>query len=358
MSDKDGKTEEPTPKKIEDARKKGQIAKSQDLNAGASLLVFTLALSFIGNYIFKNLYLFLKKSLGNDLKLNLTRPYLKALAVENVMIFFSLFLPIAGIGLIVGIVTNLVQTRFLHTSDTLKPDIKKLNPIQGFKNIFSKKSMITLLKNLLKLILVFYMSYKNLSKNIYKIFTSGNLGLESLFIFFISFLKDMVLDIVVVMFVLGVLDYFLQKRDHKKNLMMTKDELKEEFKQMEGNQEIKAARRQRQRELAMGRMMQGVEDSTVVITNPTHVAVAIRYDRDRDDAPILMAKGAEHIAKKIREKAKESKIPIVENKVVARSLYASVEVGDNIPAEFYQVVAEILVLVYEMEEGKKKKGKI
>lgn len=358
MSDKDGKTEDATPKKLEDARKKGQVAKSQDLNAGVSLLVFTLSLGAIGNYLFKNLYSYMKLSLGAEFQVELTEPFLRNLAVKNILTYFSLFFPVAGIAIVVGVVVNLVQTGFLYTTDTLKPDIKKLNPIQGFKNIFSKKSMITLVKNLLKLVLVFYMTYNNLSKNIHKILKSGDIGLANLFFFFLAFLKEVTLNIIVVMFVLGVLDFVLEKREHKKNLMMTKDEIKEEYKQMEGSQEIKAARKQRQREMAMGRMMTGVEESTVVVTNPTHLAVAIRYDRDQDGSPVLMAKGAEHIAGKIKERAEDFHIPIIENKPVARALYSQVEVGDNVPADLYQAVAEVLVIVYEMEEKKKKKGKI
>lgn len=358
MSDKDGKTEDATPKKMEDARKKGQVAKSQDLNAGVSLLVFTLALGAIGNYLFKNLYQFMQNSLSREFQLELTEPYLRGLAINSIFTYFSLFFPVAGIAIVIGIVVNLVQTGFLYTTDTLKPDIKKLNPIQGFKNIFSKKSMITLGKNLLKLILVFYMTYNNLSKNVNKILSSGEIGFENLFFFFLAFLKEITLNIVVVMFVLGVLDFFIQKKDHKKNLMMSKDEIKEEYKQMEGSQEIKSARRQRQREMSMGRMMTGVEESTVVVTNPTHIAVAIRYDTEQDESPILMAKGAEHIAEKIREKARDFEIPIIENKGVARTLYSDVEVGENIPADLYQAIAEILVIVYEMEENKNKKGKI
>ena len=358
MSDKDGKTEDATPKKMEDARKKGQVAKSQDLNAGVSLLAFTLTLGLIGNFLFKNLYNYMKNSLGSGFQLELTEPFLRNLAIKNTLIYFSLFLPIAGIALVVGVVANLVQVGFLHTTDTLKPDIKKLNPIQGFKNIFSKKSMITLGKNLLKLVLVFYMMYNNLAKNMHKIFTSGDIALEGLFFFFIEFLREITINIVIVIFVLGILDFVLEKREHKKNLKMSKEEIKEEYKQMEGSQEVKAARKQRQREMSMGRMMTGVEESTVIVTNPTHIAVGIRYDKLKDDSPVLMAKGAEHIAEKIKEKAKDLEIPIIENKMVARTLYKDVEIGDNIPADLYQAIAEILVIVYEMNEDKNKKGKI
>lgn len=355
MSDKHSKTEEPTPKKLQDARKKGQVAKSADLNAGISLLIFAVLGSFLGEYIFKNLFIYFKNNLDLNFRIQMTEPFLRNLAFKNIYFFIILILPIAAIAMISGVIGNLIQTGFMFISEPLKPDFKKLNPIDGFKNIFSKKSMMTLLKNLLKLIIVFYLTYSNLKDNINYIFNSGNIGLEKLFFFFLELLKILTFNIVVVIFVVGILDFVIEKWSFKKNMMMTKDELKEEYKQMEGNPEIKQMRRQRQRELAMSRMMSDVVESTVIVTNPTHIAVAIRYDREKDISPKLVAKGAEFIAEKIKNKAKEFDIPIIENKPVARTIYKDVEIGENIPEDLYQVMAEILVIVYEMEELKKRK---
>ena len=356
MSDKDGKTEDATPKRLQDARKKGQIPKSQDLNAAASLLIFTLLLGTIGNFLLTYSYRLLRAMLSFDHYPEINHRIIKPLLLEGIIRYFWIFLPVALVAMVLGIIVNLAQTGFIFTSTPLKPDIKKLNPIEGFKNMFSKKAMFTLLKNLLKLILVFYMTYSNMSDKINVILNSGNIGSEKLFGFFIEFLKSITMNIIVVMFILGFVDYIVERRSHKKNLMMTKEEIKEEFKEMEGSQEVKSARKQKQRELAMGRMIENVGESTAIVTNPTHIAVAIRYDRDKDEVPIVMAKGAGPIAEKIKSRGKENKIPIIENKPLARAMYTELEVGEYVPAELYQAVAEILAIVYEMEI--KNKGKI
>ena len=204
--------------------------------------------------------------------------------------------------------------------------------------------------------MVFYLTYRTLSTEFIKILNSGNIGTEKLFPFFIDFIKTVATDIAVIMFLLGIMDYVLERQEWKKNLRMSKQDIKDEYKQMEGDPEIKGKRQQRQRELSMGRMMDDMVDSTVVITNPTHLAVVLKYETGVDKAPIVTAKGGDHLAKKIREKAKELKIPIIENKALARSMYKQVEIGDSVPMELYQAIAEVLALVYDME--RKNKGKI
>ena len=275
--------------------------------------------------------------------------------LNNILQFFILVAPFLGIAIVVGLISNLIQVGFLFTVDPLKPDIKKLNPIEGFKNIFSKKSLFTLFKNLLKLILVFYLTYINLSKSAVEIFSSGDIGSEKLFFFMIDLGRKLSFNIVIIMFGISIIDYVIQRRDHKKKLRMSKQDIKDEFKQMEGNPEIKAARRRRQKEISMGRMMEAVPEATVIVTNPTHIAIAIKYDEEGEDPPMLVAKGADYIAEKIREKAKVHDIPIIENKPLARTMYTEVEIGEFIPIELYQSVAEIIALVYKMREENKYK---
>lgn len=356
MAEKDNKTEDPTPKRLRDAKKKGQVAKSADLNSATSLFVFTILLGVIGNYILSRGISFFKRyfviSYSQDINFRTSNIIFTKASIEYILTF----LPVAIIAMILGVIINISQVGFIFTTETLKPDIKKLNPIQGFKNIFSKKSMFALVKNILKLILVFYLSYKNLSNSIGSIINSTRLGTENLFPFFINFIKSFSLNIAVIMFMLALVDFVFEKREFKNNLKMTKQEIIDEYKEMEGDPQIKGQRRQRQRELAMGRMLESVKESTVVVANPTHIAIALRYDEKKDRAPIILAKGAGHIAKKIKEKARECKVPIIENKPVARKMYKELEVGDYINEELYQVVAEILIMVYEME--KKNKGKI
>lgn len=355
MSDKHNKTEEATPKKLREARKKGQIAKSEDLSSAFSFLIFTMLTGVLGQYVLTNSLSFLRNSLGLDYSLGISRTNLGSIFVRNVIQYIILFSPFAIIGIVIGTISNLIQTGFLFSFEPIKPDFKKLNPIEGFKNIFSQKSMFKLMKNILKLILVFYMTYSNLSKTATSIINSGNLGVEKIYFFVLDFVKELSMSIAIVMFGLAILDYVFEKREYKKNLRMSKDEIKDEFKEMEGNPEIKSARKHKQKQLAMSRMMSNIKTSTVVVTNPTHIAVVLRYDSKKDTVPVVTAKGADYVAQRIKDIAKENKIPIMENKELARTMYKKVEIGDVVPVELYKAIAEILALVYQLEEKNKRK---
>lgn len=356
MSDKHNKTEEATPKKLKDAKKRGQVAKSEDLSSAVSFLVFTMLTGVLGQYIFKKSLSYLRNSLAGNYKVTINMNNLWSIFSHNVVQYIVLFFPFATIGIVIGIVINLVQTGFLFTYEPIKPDFNKLNPIEGFKNIFSQKAMFKLIKNILKLILVFYMTYSNLQDSTRKIINSGNIGSEKLYFFVLDFTKELSMNIAIVMFCLAILDYIFEKREYKKNLRMSKDEVKDEYKEMEGNPEIKSARQQKQKQLAMSRMMSNIKTSTVVVTNPTHISVVLRYDSKIDNVPVVTAKGADYVAQRIREIAKENKIPIMENKELARTMYRKVEIGDAVPVELYKAIAEILAVVYQLEE--KNKGKI
>ncbi|WFA07884.1 flagellar biosynthesis protein FlhB [Tissierella sp. Yu-01] len=356
MSDKESKTEEATPKRIRDAKKKGQVPKSPDLSPAVSLMVFTMLGGVLGGYIFKNGIAFVRNSLSRNYSVEINHSFLRNIFVNNLIDGLLIVLPFALIAMVIGYVVSIVQTGFMATSESIKPDFNRINPISGFKNIFSKKVLFNLLKNLLKLTLVFYLAYDNLGESYSQILNSGNIGTEKLFYFFLGFIKNLITDIVVIMLILAIIDYIFQRREFKKDLRMSKQEIKDEYKEMEGNPQIKSARQQRQRQLAMSRMMADVPTSTVVVTNPTHIAVALRYETNKDNAPLVIAKGADNVANKIKEIAKENKVPIIENVQLARSMYKKVEVGEYIPVELYQAVAEILALVYQLRD--KNRGKI
>ena len=205
----------------------------------------------------------------------------------------------------------------------------------------------------MKLLIVGYLTYTGLQKVMVPIMNLGGVGVEKIFTFFMDTVRTLSISIASLMIILGILDFIFQKKEYKKNLMMTKQEIKDEYKQMEGDPKIKSKRQQKQREMSMARTMQGVEASTVIITNPTHIAIAIRYEQGVDEAPVVMAKGLDYMAMKIREKAKEMDIPIIENKPLARSMYYKVEPGSSVPLEMYQAIAEILALVFTMKRKKK-----
>ncbi|HCW74027.1 MAG TPA: flagellar biosynthesis protein FlhB [Clostridiaceae bacterium] len=353
MQDKHSKTEEATPKRLRDSRKKGQISKSGDLNSAVSFLVFALLLGALGDYLLTNSIEFITLALSQDVGKGLTQANVGAILVQNVMKILLIFMPFGLIAVFIGVVTNVVQVGFLFTVEPLKPDFKRLNPIEGMKNIFSKKALFNMFKSIMKLLIVTYLTYTGLQKVMKPIMNLGGGGVEKLFGFFMDTVSTLSVSIASFMIILGVIDFIFQKKDYKKNLMMTKQEIKDEYKQMEGDPKIKSKRQQKQREMSMARTMQSVEASTVIITNPTHIAIALRYEQGKDEAPVVMAKGLDYMAMKIREKAKEEGIPIIENKPLARSMYYKVEPGSSVPVEMYQAIAEILALVFTMNKNKR-----
>lgn len=355
MSDKESKTEEATPKRIRDAKKKGQAPRSAELGPAVSLVLFTVTASLFGEFLLGNGLTFMKNSLSTNYSAAINSSFIRTSFINNLIKAFVMILPYGLLAMLIGVVVSIIQTGYSPTIETLKPDLNRINPVNGFKNIFSKKVVFGLGKNVLKLFLVFYLALNFLKVSANKIINSGGIGTEKLFFFLVEFVKDLVLDIAIVMLGLAIIDFIFQKREFKKNLRMTKQEIKDEYKEMEGNPQIKSARQQKQRQMAMSRMMASVPSSTVVVTNPTHIAVALRYDKDKDKAPLVVAKGVDNVANRIKEIAKENKIPIMENKPLARSMYKDVEIGEYIPIELYKAVAEILALVYQLEEKNKRK---
>lgn len=354
MQDKHSKTEDATPKRLSDSKKKGQVAKSIDFNSAVSFFVFTLCLGLLMQYLFSNSMKLLKMSFSAGISGELSTGNAGAYLIQCIWNFITVFLPFGLIAVAVGIAANLAQVGFIFTGETLKPDFKKLNPLQGFKNMFSAKSLFNLVKNLIKLTIVIYIAFLGLQKATVQIMNSGEIGVEKIFTFFISIVQSLSFQIAGFMIVIGIADYIFQRRSHKKNLKMTKQEIKDEYKEMEGDPGIKSARRQKQREISMSRRLQNVEKSTVIITNPTHIAIALKYEQGKDQAPIVMAKGLDFAAQKIKETAKGKGIPIIENKPLARTIYYSVEEGSFVPVELYQAVAEVLAMVYNMKRSKKK----
>lgn len=355
MSDKESKTEEATPKKIRDAKKKGQVPKSSDFSPAISLMIFTITASALGHFLLTNSIGFLNNSLTLDYNVDVNVSYVRNLFVNNLIKAGFIVLPYALIAMTIGVVANLMQSGFMFTTQPLKPDFKKLNPIEGFKNIFSTKVVFNLAKNIIKLVLIFYLAIDSLSDSANQILNSGNIGTEKLFYFFLNFVKGLVTNIAFVMLGLAIIDFVFQRRDFRKKLRMSKQEIKDEFKEMEGNPQVKSVRQQKQRQLAMSRMMSNVPTSTVVITNPTHIAVALRYDTDKDKAPIVIAKGTDYLANRIKEIAKDNNIPIMENRELARAMYKKVEIGDYVPVDLYKAVAEILAVVFQLREKNKRK---
>jgi len=349
-ADSNEKTEEATPKKKSDAKKKGQVAKSKELSSTFTLITATLLMILLGAYMLESFLGIISLFLNNYLTLNLTEYTFKSVLVVSTMRFAAVILPIVMPIMIMGIVASLMQSGFILTGEPLKPDLKKLSPISGFKKIFSTRSLVDLFKNLAIVTTIAFVAYDFIKSNYLSIMNYGSLKVEAMLPAFGSLVIEIFFIISIIMLIISVSDYAYQRYKHNKDLKMSMQEIKEEYKQQEGDPQLKSKIRQKQREMASSRMMQQVPDATVVITNPTHLSIAIKYEQGGDGAPIVVAKGADNIAMKIREIAKENDIPIIENKPLARLIYKELDVGSEIPTDMYQAVAEILALVYKLKE--------
>ncbi|MDU5720662.1 MAG: fused FliR family export protein/FlhB family type III secretion system protein [Clostridium butyricum] len=347
----DDKTEEATPKKKSDSRKKGQIARSKDVGVALTMVVCTIAVSACWNMMingFKEVMIYFLQlpTLDNFDKLSLT-----GISITVIMRVAYGLLPIALPIMVGGIIASLMQTGFLITGEPLKPSFGKLNPLSGIKNMISKRSLVDLCKNLIVISIVSIIAYRYISSNYQQIISMSNIYLPSLNVEIKNLVLGIFKQICIVLIVIAAIDYFVQFKMHNQDLKMSKQEVKEEYKQQEGDPQLKGKIKQKQREMSRQRMMQSVSDATVVITNPTHLAIVLKYEEGTDmEAPKVLAKGADYLALKIKSIAKENEIPIIENKPLARMMYDKVEIDNDIPPELYQGVAEILAIVMKIKK--------
>lgn len=352
-TDKDSKTEAPSQKKLEDARKRGQIVKSQDLSAAMSLGVIAIFLMVFLTLLYEHALTMFRNAFEFRMLPDLAGPaagtLLKMYLTEGAL----MAAPIALAMMAVGLITGFFQSRMLLTFEPLKADFKRLNPLSGLKNMFSQKTFVGLLKNLAKLALVGLVMWNTLTGQLKDLLRASAMETGKLFGLFQSLLGNLLINVAVLMLILGVADYIYQRYDFRKSLRMTKQETKEEHKSMEGDPLFKSFRRQKQKQLAQQRMMQQVPEATVVITNPTHYAIAIRYDETRDKAPVVIAKGLDRVAENIKKIAREHKIPLIENKPLAQQMYKQIDLGQEVPAVLYQAMAEILAMIYKDKDKRR-----
>lgn len=349
------KTEQPTAKKLEDARKKGQVAKSKELPSAIMLLGLFLTIkvyiSALGSGFMDSFTLFFNKipDYAGKNVLQITTVACADL-LSNAMLHIALFsLPFLAVSFILAIVTNVMQVKWKVTGEPLRPKFSKLNPVSGFKKIISARSIFELVKSIAKVLLLAYVAYDTLKEKAGVISLFYEIPLNSALALVGEIIMDVGIKMSALYLILGLADYAYEKYKFKDDMKMTKQEVKDEYKNSEGDPQIKGKIRQRMREASRRRMMQAVPEADVVITNPTHFAVAIKYDADTQKAPIVVAKGMDHLAQRIKETAKENKVEIVENKPLARMLYHNVEIDQEIPPELYQAVAEVLAFVYNLK---------
>ncbi|MFE8695168.1 flagellar biosynthesis protein FlhB [Cytobacillus sp. FJAT-53684] len=340
------KTEKATPKKRQDSRKKGQVAKSQDVNTAIVLLAVFLFFIFAGSYI-KDIIIYIMKYSFQDLMLTeLTETNIHTIFLVILKELVLLLGPIMLVAMLAGVASNYMQVGFLFSTEAIQPKLDKLDPIKGFKRIFSVRAIVELLKSMLKIGFVGFVTFTVLWNRIDEILILSQKPVGAALVTIGNLTVQMGLFAAGALLFLSLLDYLYQKYDFEKNIRMSKQDIKDEYKNIEGDPLIKSKIKQKQREMAMSRMMQEVPNADVVITNPTHYAVALKYDEAKSDAPYVVAKGVDFVAQKIKLIAKEKDIITVENRPLARALYSQAEIGDAIPEEFFKAVAEILAYVY------------
>lgn len=347
----ENKTEKATPKKREDERKKGNLFQSADVVSSLSILAVFVMLRVAIPYLYRYLSNFIITYFSYAAtKSSLTQSTAMDIFREAWLAILLTCSPVLLAALLAAVLATGAQTRFKFSGEKLKFKFSNINPVEGFKRLFSARSVAELLKSIVKTIAIGYVMYLQIKKICAGCVAMMNSDVLQSSIGMLNDIMDLVIQMTIVFIAIAAADYFFQWWDYERNIRMTKQELKEEYKELEGNPEIKGKIRQVQRKISGRRMMQQVPQADVVVRNPTHVAVALRYHADEDSAPVVLAKGQDYLALKIIEIAQQNHIPMKEDRPLARALYAAVEVNDQIPQEFYQAMAEVMAWVYRLKQ--------
>jgi flagellar biosynthetic protein FlhB len=353
FNDTGEKTEKATPKKRQKSRDEGQVAKSEEVSTATMLIAGFFALSLFAGSIFEGiraLFTFNGTLFNIDMVDTFNHVDIARHIAWGLGRVILISLPMFVVTIIVGVVMNLLQVKWNPTAKPMKPKFSKLNPIKGFKKIVSLQSLVTFVKSMLKMAAVIAVVYYTLISEIDVIPTILVMPLEGVLVYIGRLIVTLGISIGVLYILIAIFDYSYTRWKHEKDIKMSKHEVKEEWKQAEGNPQVKSKIKQKMREVSMRRMMQNVPQADVVITNPTHYAVALKYDMlGKSGAPVLIGKGVDFLAKRIRETAIENDIPIVENPPLARAIYAEVDIDGEIPEELYVAVAEIMAYVFKLK---------
>lgn len=343
------KTEKPTPRKLQEARRKGQVAKSKDLSAAIVLMAAVVVFLITSGQGISSLERQLTWYFTNCFSLGMPDNQLYWVLLYNGLQILPIFAPLFILTIIMAVAANVAQSGFLLSGDALKPKAERINPLEGFKRIFSRNSLFELVKSILKVVVVGVVSYLAAVSYIPEMLTMfyRNPGRE------INEIMGIITAVAAAgggaYLILAVADFYYQKYDFLKRMRMTRQEVKDEYKQTEGDPQIKGWLRRRQREVALNRIRQEVPGATVVVTNPIHYAVALKYEEGVTNAPLVVAKGAGDIAFRLKEIARSSKVPVIQNPPLARALFMQVDVGREIPVELYQSAAEVLAMVMKIK---------
>ena len=349
--DDSDKTEEPTEHKLQEARKKGQVFKSQDIISTTMLFVGCSMLYSERHWLLKTVSSFMHWSFNLiNADINIRERSMLKDGLVVVMTYFKILGPLFGAGFVVAVIINMAQIKFIFTFEPMKPKLSKLNPVEGFKRIFSVKSLVELVKQLAKLGVVTWVVVKVVKNQIMSLRNAVFWSIPET----ISLVRKMAVKVVsyvlAAMVAISILDYVFQKKQYMKQMKMSIKELKDEYKDTEGNPQVKGKMRQLMRQGAQSRMMESVPDSSAVVTNPTHLAVALRYVPGQDPAPVVVAKGQRDIAVQIKIVAEDNDVPILENVELARALFSGCKIGETIPVDMYKATAEVLAYVFRLKK--------
>ena len=345
------RTEQATPKRLSEARDKGQVAKSTDLIGAMGFFgVFLAFAATAGGFVSQSLA-YLMRSLSTFGDPALLQGGYGQLFGGALTMYASLVWPVLLAALVIGVAANLMQVGFIWSMDPIKPELSRLDPLAGLGRMFSMRALFDLIKALVKLLLVGWAAYSGVQGELDSLLQVGFAEGTAAIVLVGRVLWILALRVGLVYVLIGTVDFLYQRYEHSKNLRMSRHEVKEEHKQMEGDPEVRAKQKERQRLLATRRMFSDIPKATVVITNPTHFAVALKYEEASGGAPVVVAKGSDYLAQRIIAAAKAAKVPIMPQPEVARALYAKVELGREIPIELYRLVAEVLAAVFSRKGG-------
>ncbi len=341
------KTEKATSKKRSDARKEGNVLQSKENTIAASVLGIFAFVRIMAEFMMKNLLSLFQRSFENLGTYDLNADSYLPLFVDAVTVFEMVVGPVMAAALLLGIITTIAQTKGLFTMKAVRPKFSNLNPLSGIKKLFSMQAVVGILKGLIEVIVIGVMIYSEIKDRLPTILALTDAGVMQGVAYTGLAIYDVVMTICILLVFVAAGDYLFQWWSYEKKLKMSKQEVKEEYKQTEGDPKIKGKIKQKQMEMARMRMMQDVPGADVVVRNPTHYAVALKYDQDKNKAPMVVAKGKDFLAKKIVQIAEENDVYCMENPPLARALYAQVDLGREIPYELYDAVAEVLTVVYK-----------
>jgi flagellar biosynthetic protein FlhB len=343
------RTESPTDKRRSEAREKGNVAKSAEINSTLVLLTGILMLKWCGPWLWGRLWGYMTTTFGCISHPRTDPAFFTSLITQAAVFLIYICIPVCAAILVIGVASNLMQVGFLFTLQPITPKLEKLDMISGLKRLFSARSAVEMVKDIAKLTLIGAIAFITIKSQFHRFLGLWDAEPVAIMSCILSVSFAIVIRVVIALLIISLLDYLYQRYEYEKKLKMTRQEVKEERKQMDGDPQIKSRVRSLQREMARRRMMQEVPKATVVVTNPTYIAIAIRYEPDEMQTPKVVAKGKRLMAQRIRELAVNAGIPIVEDKPLARAMYDKVEAGSDIPVEFFTAVAEVLAYVYRLK---------